>query len=188
MKYMQNGGFQSHPLMRLTLYFTLFLLFGFWLTNFAMYFSKMGLAPDSVVNYYLGDEAAFRMPRTYQSMLEVSHAHLPMMAMVMLMLTHLIIFTPYQKASKIAVISAAFASAFLNESAGWLVRFVHPSFALLKIAMFSAFQGLLAWLMLSLLVTLFRARQRQMRQVSAEADDASRNGDPQEVTKRRTVW
>jgi hypothetical protein len=60
--------------MRLTLYFTLFFLFGFWVTNFAMYFAKMNLTPQSVVDYYLGSEAEFRMPRTYQSMLEVTRA------------------------------------------------------------------------------------------------------------------
>ena len=35
------------------------------------------------------------MPRTYQSMIEITHMHLPMMAMVVLLLTHLPIFAPF---------------------------------------------------------------------------------------------
>ena len=160
MKYMQNGGFQNNPLMRLTLYFTIFFLFGFWLTNFAMYFAKMGFDPGSVASYYLGSEEEFRQPRTYQSMLEVTHGHLPMMAIVILMLTHLMIFTPFQKATKIGIISMAFLSAFMNEAASWLTRFVHPGFAWLKIISFSLFQALLALLMISLAIMLIKARQR----------------------------
>jgi len=158
MKYMQVGGMQSHPLMRLTLYFTLFFLFGFWVTNFALYFAKMNLTPQSVIEYYLGAEAEFRMPRTYQSMLEVTHAHLPMMAMVMLVLTHLLIFSAFQHRTKVIFIAVAFLSAFLHEAAGWLVRFMHPLFAWLKITTFMVMQSALAFLMAALLLFLIRGQ------------------------------
>src|SRR5574341_2482940 len=161
MKYMQTGGAQSHPLMRLTLYFTLLFLFGFWVTNFAMYFAKMNLTPQSVVDYYLGSEAEFRMPRTYQSMLEVTHAHLPMMALVMLVLTHLLIFSSFQPRTKVAFISIAFLSTFLHEGAGWLVRFVDPRFAWLKVTTFIIMQVTLAFLLGALLVFLMRGGKGQ---------------------------
>jgi hypothetical protein len=159
MKYMQNGGFQSHPLMRLPLLFTLLFLFGFWVTNFAMYFAKMSLTPQSVVEYYLGSEAEFRLPRTYQSMLEVAHAHLPMMALVMLVLTHLLIFSPFQYRTKVAFISIAFLVTFLHEGAGWLVRFVHPGFAWLKVTTFVTMQGTFAFLMVALGLFLVRGQR-----------------------------
>jgi len=159
MKYMQYGGMQNHPLMRLTLYFTLFFLFGFWVTNFAMYFAKMNLTPQSVVEYYLGSEADFRLPRTYQSMLEVTHTHLPMMALVMLVLTHLLIFTSFQHRTKIVLIALAFLSAFLHEAAGWLVRFVNPMFAWMKVATFAIMQGMLAFFLVTLLLFFFRENQ-----------------------------
>jgi len=159
MKYMQNGGMQNHPLMRLTLYFTLFFLFGFWLSNFAMYFAKMNLTPQSVMDYYLGSEAQFRLPRTYQSMLEVTHGHLPMMALVMLVLTHLLIFSAFQQRTKVIFISTAFLSAFLHEAAGWLVRFVHPIFAWLKVTTFVVMQGAFAFLMTALLLFLIRGQR-----------------------------
>ncbi len=154
MKYMQTGGFQSHPLMRLTLYWTLAFLSGLWVTNAAMYLTRMGLAPASVQEYYRGSGAEFSAPRSFASMLEVSHAHLPIMGVVALLLTHLMIFAPYRERTRRAIIHATFLSALAGEGAGWLVRFAHPGFAVLKIGAFLAFQGLLAWLIIGLAVFL----------------------------------
>ncbi len=151
---MQNGGFQSQPLMKLTLLFTLLLLTGFWATNFALYFAKMDITPQSVEDYYLGSEEQFKMPRTYQSMLEVTHSHLPMMAFVVLLLTHLLIFAPYSFKTKVALIASGFVFSLLNESAGWLVRFVNPGFAALKVAGFLGFQGILGFLLTALTIFL----------------------------------
>lgn len=151
MKYMQNGNFQSHSLMKLTIIFTLLFLIGFWITNFALYFAKMGMTPESVQAYYLGSEEAFTMPRTYQSMLEVTHGHLAMQALVILFITHLLIFTPYSKNVKIAFVVCGFSFAMLNEAASWLVRFVDPGFSILKVFAFMAFQATLGFLIFALL-------------------------------------
>ncbi|MBI4209755.1 MAG: hypothetical protein HY538_08645 [Deltaproteobacteria bacterium] len=156
MKYMQNGKFQNHPLMRLTLLFTLLFLTGLWLTHLFLYFSKMGLAPQSVVDYYLGLEAEYRVPRSFDSMLEVTHMHLPMMAVVILLLTHLLIFAPFSSQFKIFFISVSFLSAFFNEMSGWLVRFVSPYFAILKVVSFLTFQVSLAFLIFAMVWFLTR--------------------------------
>ncbi|NIV72390.1 MAG: hypothetical protein GWN16_06890, partial [Calditrichae bacterium] len=129
MKYMTNGSFNSKPLMRMTLVASLIFLIGFWITTALMYFSRMDLTPDSVVNYYRGSEEAFTQERTYGSMLEVTHAHLPVMALVALLLTHLFIFTPYSSRIKMTTIFVFFGAALIGEAASWLVRFVHPGFA-----------------------------------------------------------
>ncbi|HVO33269.1 MAG TPA: hypothetical protein VMU17_05080, partial [Elusimicrobiota bacterium] len=114
MKYMQNGGFQNHPLMRLTLLWTTVFLTGLWITNFLFYFSKMSITTQSVVDYYCGSEARFIQPRSFESMLEVTHFHLPMMAIVILLLTHLLIFAPWPHRLKVWFISAAFGSGLLE--------------------------------------------------------------------------
>ncbi len=155
---MQNGGYQSSHLMRLTLLLTLLFLTGFWVTNFALYFAKMSLSPLSVKNYYLGSEENYTMPRTYQSMLEVTHSHLPMMALVVLLVTHLLIFVPYAPRTKVLLIVGGFALALLNESAGWLVRFVHPAFAWLKVMSFALFQIVLGFLIFALAFFLISGR------------------------------
>jgi len=150
MKYMEKGGFQGHPLMRLTLYWTLLFLAGLWATNAAMYFSRMGLGPRSVQAYYLGSEEEYSQPRSAQSMLEVTHAHLPVMGVVVLLLTHLMIFAPYSDRTKRWMIGGTFLAALLGEGSGWLVRFAHPAFAWLKIASFLGFQTCLALLIVGL--------------------------------------
>jgi hypothetical protein len=157
MKYMQNGSFQSQPLMRLTLLFTMALLLAFWVSNFALYFAQMDLTPTSVVKFYRGAEEEYRLPRTYQTMLEVTHMHLPMMAVVLLLLTHLLIFASLSPRLKTAIIVTAFVSALSFESSGWLVRFVAPEFAWLKVAAFLVLQATIAFLLGSL--AYFLAKQ-----------------------------
>lgn len=163
MKYMQNGGFQGHPLMRLTLYWTLLFMAGLWVSNAAMYLTRMGLTPASVEAYYRGSEADYSSPKSARALLEVSHAHLPVMGVVILLLTHLLIFAPYSDGIKKTAISAVFSAAILGEASGWLVRFVHPGFAWLKILCFLLFQTALALLIAGLgLFLLQGARQRRI--------------------------
>ncbi len=156
MRYMVDGTVRANPLMRLTLGLTLGLLVLFWATNFAMYFSRMGLRPASVVAYYNGSEEDFRPPRSTESMMETTHMHLPMMGMVLLVLTHLVIFVPVPRGGKVAFILSAFTFALLEEGAGWLVRLVSPSFAVLKVAGFLGLQAVLAALLAALAVFLGR--------------------------------
>lgn len=161
MRYMQEGGFQTNPLMRATIGLTLALLLGFWITNFAMYFTRMGLSPSSVVAYYNGSEEDFRPARSAASMLETTHAHLPMMGMVLLFLTHLALFAPISRGAKVGFIATAFVSAALDEGAGWLVRFVSPWFAPLKIAGFLGLQAAIGFLLLVLALFLFGSGRRK---------------------------
>jgi hypothetical protein len=160
---MQDGGFQNNPLMRLTLALTLLLLVGFWVTNMGMYFSRMGLHPRTVVEYYNGSEEEFRPPRSVESMLETTHMHLPMMGIVLLLLTHLVIFVPMPRGAKVAFIVSTFAFAALEEGGGWLVRFVSPAFAPLKVVGFLGLQAAMAFLIVALGLFLFGAGRRQAK-------------------------
>jgi len=150
MNYMQQGGFQQHPLMRLTLCCTGVFLAAFVLTNFLLYFDRMDLTAASVVDYYRGSEAQFRPPRSYSSMLEVSHGHMAMMALVLLLLTHLAIFAPLSKRTRVLVVIIPFSAGLLSEASSWLVRYVHPGFAPLKILAFAVLQLSLIFLLISL--------------------------------------
>jgi hypothetical protein len=149
--------------MRLTLALALLLLAGFWITNLALYFAHMNLSPASVVAYYRGNETEFMPARSAQSMLEVTHMHLPMSALVLLLLTHLLLFAPARPAAKIAFIVVSFGSALLSEAAGWMTRFWHPGFAYLKVAAFVTLQGSLAFLILGLLGFLASGRHAASR-------------------------
>ena len=169
MRYMEKGGFESHPLMRLTLALSLTLLFGFWLTNLGMYFSRMSLRPSSVVTYYNGSEEEFRSPRSTESMLETTHMHLPMMAVVLLILTHLTIFAPLPRRAKTALIIGTFVSAALQEASGWLVRYASPVFAPLKVVGFVGLQSGILLLLIAVAVFLARGARAQ-RATSAEGE------------------
>src|SRR5262249_39486289 len=155
-RYMQEGGFQNNPLMRLTLGLTLVFLVGFWVTNLAVYFSRMDLTPRSVVAYYNGSEEDFRPPRSVATMAETTHMHLPMMGLVLLLLTHLVIFVPMPRPAKYGFVIVAFAAALAEEGAGWLVRFVSPAFAPLKIVGFLGLQASILFLIGALGLFLFR--------------------------------
>ncbi|MFN7986880.1 MAG: hypothetical protein U0529_05375 [Thermoanaerobaculia bacterium] len=172
MKYMEQGGFQNNPLTRLTLWGTFVFLSGLWLSNFGMYFSRMGLAPASVVAYYRGSDETFEPARTFGSMVEASHGHFAMMAMVLLVLTHLYVFVPGPRRVKAAFVAGTFASTFLSEASGWLVRFVHPGFALLKPVSFLASQAFLGLMLALLAAFLLRAGSRRpLRAVDAPAGE-----------------
>lgn len=160
---MQTGGFQNHPLMRMTLAWTLVFAAGLWATNAAMYLKRMDLTPSSVQAYYLGNAEEYSQPRSAASMLEVSHAHLATMGVMMLLLTHLAIFAPWEERSKRWVIGLGFGSALLGEASGWLVRFVSPSFAVLKIACFLTLQSVLALLIAVLAMFLYKAGRTHRR-------------------------
>ena len=183
MKYMQSGGFESQPLMRLTLGLTLGLLAAFWVTNLALYFAHMNLDPASVVSYYRGDEAAFLPPRSAQSMLEVTHMHLPMFAFVLLLLTHLLIFAPMRFGVRVAFIVTAFVSALLSEAAGWMTRFWHPGFGILKVAMFVVFQVTLAFLIGRLGWFLFSGEKSSRRSVPRDRSRHRAGGSGTGVTE-----
>ena len=176
MKYLQSGGFQNQPLMRLTLGLALLLLAGFWITNLGLYFRHMNLDPASVMSYYRGSEADFRPARSAESMLEVTHMHLPMFALVLLLLTHLLLFAPMRSGAKVAFIIASFGSALLSEAAGWMTRFWSPAFAPLKVLGFVVFQAMLGYLILALGVFLLtaerlrRAKHEARHRAHVEAD------------------
>lgn len=158
MKYLQNGGFQRNPYMRLTLGLALLLLSGFVVSSFLMYFEKMNLTPASVVNYINGNEEEFIPGRTFGSMIEVTHTHLPMMALVLLLLTHLVIFAPFSKKVKYTFIITPFLAGLMNEASNYLVRYVGAEFAYLKIASFLLLQASLTFLIISLGAFLIRSR------------------------------
>jgi len=134
-----------------------------WVTNALLYFQKMDLTPASVVSYYLGSEEEFREPRSFQGMLEISHFHLFAMGMLLLVMTHLMLFVPLAARTKAWLIALPFAAALLDEGAGWAVRFVHPGLAWLKVAGFLLLQASLAALVGCSLWAVFRGSSATYR-------------------------
>ena len=136
-----------------------FYVAGFWLTSALLYFLHMDLTPLSVIRYYRGDEALFMPPQSYQSLLELTHVHLFAMGVLLVTLTHLLLFVPGSDRRKAALSAAVLASGFIESTSGWLVRYVHPLFSLVKIGSFLSLQ-LSTALVLVFIIKALRAKNK----------------------------
>ncbi len=163
MRYFVTGEQQRKSLLNALVLMFLGYIALLWLSNGLMYFHHMNLTSDSVITYYLGSEALFTQPRSYQGMLEVSHFHLFSMGMLIVTLTHLMLMTDFSVRLKIWLSSLTYLSALADEAGGWLVRFVHPLFAYFKIAAFLMLELSLAALLFVVIFSLIQARA-SMRQ------------------------
>ncbi|MEN8182334.1 MAG: hypothetical protein ABFS46_07345 [Myxococcota bacterium] len=170
MRFVVTGEWSRNRLLQTIVVLYAIYVAGLWLTNALLYFQKMGLSPASVVEYYLGNEERFLSPRSYQGLLEVSHFHLFAMGMLLLVLTHLALFVPVSARAKALLVVVPFASAALEEASGWLVRFVDPAFAILKVGAFLLLQGSLATLVGVSLWAVFSGRSENYVGQGEEGD------------------
>lgn len=161
MRFVVTGEWSRNRLLQTIVVLYSLYVAGLWLTNALLYFHKMGLTAASVIAYYRGNEEQFLSPRSYQGLLEVSHFHLFAMGMLLLVLTHLVLFVPLKNNTKAWLIALPFFAAILDEGSGWLVRFVHPLFAYGKIAGFLLLQGSLAALVGASLWATFTDKQAE---------------------------
>jgi hypothetical protein len=148
LRFVVSGEWSRNSLLRVIVLCFLTYTLILWATNAGMYFSKMSLTPSSVVDYYLGNEERYLQPRSLQGLLEVLHFHTFAMGMLLMTLTHLLLFVPISMRIKAWGIAVAFVSGIAGELSGWGVRFVHPVFAYAKIAAFLTLEGVLLWLMI----------------------------------------
>jgi hypothetical protein len=108
----------------------------------------MSLRPSAVIEYYRGSEEKFLQPRSLVGLLEQLHFHTFAMGILLLTLTHLLLFVPLSLRAKACGIAGSFSAALFGELSGWGVRFIHPGFAYLKILSFVVLQGTILWLMI----------------------------------------
>jgi hypothetical protein len=171
MRFVITGEWRQNRLLRLVIF--LFLVFTalFWLTNAALYFHSMSLDPDVVAAHFLGKPDEFGGPavaRSYKVLLEISHAHLFSMGILIMTLTHLLLFVPAPGGLKAMAVLVTFVAALLDEASGWLIVYVHGAFSYLKVASFLVFQTAL----LAIIGILFAALLGRWR--NAYNDPATR--------------
>lgn len=148
MRFVVTAEWRENHLLRLILACFLVFVTLLWVTNGLLFFTQMSLTPASVAAFYRGSEGAFSQPRSFKVLLEISHFHLFAMGILVLTMTHLVLFVPIGVGTKAWLVIVSFAGALADEAGGWLVRFVHPLFAWVKIGGFVALQTSLAIMIL----------------------------------------
>ncbi len=139
MRFFISSDIRKNDLLKLIILFTVIFFVFLWLTNLLLYL-KVGLSYESVVEYYRGSEETFRPPKSYLGLLEEAHFHFFSIAIILVTLNHLILFTNIKSVNKLLIIVISYVSAFFDIISGWLIRFLHPGFAYLKISSFLIFQ------------------------------------------------
>lgn len=168
MRFFQTGEQQRKILLNALVLMFLAYVVLLWISNGMMYFHRMGLTPQSVIDYYLGSEARFTQPKSYEGMLEVLHFHLFAMGMLAVTITHLMLMTEFSIRWKIWLSGMVYSSALADEVGGWLVRFVHPLFAYFKIAAFVLLELSLIVMTIVVIVSLWRARVQMLQQAQTD--------------------
>lgn len=116
---------------------------------------KIGFNYESIVDYYRGNEETFRPPKSYLGLLEEAHFHFFSMAIILVTLNHLILFTPIKNSWKFILILSSFLSALGDIAGGWLIKYVSPYFAYFKLASVIILQISLALLMILIVIHLY---------------------------------
>ena len=163
MKFFISNDIRGNSLLRLIIVFTLVFLFFLWLTNLLLYL-KIGFTYDSIVAYYRGSEETFREPKSYLGLLEESHFHFFSMAIILVTLNHLVLFSKINNVWKLLIILASYLSAFGDIAAGWLIRYSSPLFAYLKLGSVIVLQVSFASLLVLVLVFLYSGKNNNERQ------------------------
>jgi len=152
LRFFISNEMNNNHLLKIIIAFTLLFFLFLWISNLLLYL-QIGFSYQSVVEYYMGSEESFRSPKSYIGLLEESHFHFFSMAIILVTLNHLILFAPIKNAYKLVLILSSFLSALGDISGGWLIRYVSPQFAYLKIASVIVLQ--LSLLLLILVAIMF---------------------------------
>lgn len=166
MRFFISNEIRANSLLRLIVLLTLVFLFFLWLTNLLLYL-KIGFSYQSIVDYYRGSEESFREPKSYLGLLEESHFHFFSMAILLVTLNHLILFSKVKNIWKLMIIVASYASAFGDIASGWLIRYGSPFFAYLKLGSVIVLQISFAALLVWILVFLYSRKDNDPKQFKA---------------------
>ena len=162
LRFFISPDIRKNSLLRLIIVFTVLFFVLLWVTNLLLYL-QIGFSYDSVVEYYRGSEANFRPPKSYLGMLEEAHFHFFSMAVILVTLNHLILFTALGNIWKLLLIVSSFLSALGDIAGGWLIRYVSADFAYVKIASVLVLQVSLAALMIIVVWFLFSAQRTNFK-------------------------
>lgn len=137
-----------------------------------LFVQKLGLSPDSIARFYLGDEATFAQPKTLAGMMKVTVPHLLAIPLVLFITVHLVGCVGLVRRKPFAVAARlVFAFTLFGIAAGYGVRFIAPEIALAKLIAFVGLEAMLLFWLALLLVAFWPGR---LARAVASADAAGR--------------
>ena len=155
MRFFISSELKRNDFLKIIILFTTLFFIFLWVTNILLYM-QIGFNYEGIVGYYLGNEETFRPPKSYIGLLEEAHFHFVSMAILLVTLTHLILFTSISNGWKLTLILGSFTSSFLEIISSWLIRYVSAQFAYLKLGSFIVMQLSLMAMMVIIFIYLFR--------------------------------
>jgi len=161
LRYFISNDINKNLLLKIIIVFTLLFFVFLWFTNLLLYL-QIGFSYESVVEYYLGSEQSFRPPKSYIGLLQESHFHFFSMAIILVTLNHLILFAPIKNLYMLILILSSFMSALGDISGGWLIRYISPQFAYLKIVSVIILQISLALLIIVVIIYLYSKEKKDI--------------------------
>lgn len=102
-------------------------------TNLVFGLTKTGMSARDVADYYRGNPERLMFEKTFQELLETTHAHAFMMPVVLLVLGHLVFLTGWPALAKRVIASVAIVTMALELVTPWAVRYHHPAWAYVKL-------------------------------------------------------
>ena len=130
----------------------------FVVLNFFLFVTKIGLTPDQVARYYLGDPAIFMRPKSLEGILEVLTPHTVAMALYLFALIHFAFFTNLR--NRVAWSVVTLVSALVDNTSGLMIKYVGAHFAYIKLGSFLVLQLAMIYLSVAIIVSLLRHRAK----------------------------
>ena len=150
MRFMVTPEMRRNAVLRRIILWSIAFALIFWTTNWLFYL-HIGTSYTAIVRYYRGDPATFHNPKSFRSLLEETHFHAFAMLIFLMTFTHLVMLTEIPLRRKHTLVHLAFGSALADMTAGWLIRYVHPAFAWLKMIAFLTLQGVILIMLILIL-------------------------------------
>lgn len=120
--------------------FSLFSLF-FIFSTFLNFYAKMGLSPQGIRDYFLGNEELFIKRKSFDGVFKVFYPHILSMAIYSLTITHLLPFAGLSKRASLSLGMSIFLFSFLDNLSSLMILYLDSFFVYVKMLSFWLFQA-----------------------------------------------
>ncbi len=132
--------------------------FLFTVLNFFLFINKLGITPQGIADYYLGNPEKFIRPKTFSGLLEVISPHFLGMSVYLFTLVHFAFFTNMKR--KVFLSTATFSLALTDNISGFFIRYIDPSFSYVKLLSFLGLTFMMMYLSSAITISILKHRAK----------------------------